>query len=191
MKLLNKMIHVECTGPYVWYIHGCEIDNKKKLLGILQLRVQGRETPVSSFMLNSTDDCRGLHSFTFLKAGDLASVHLHSEKIQIKGMSMGLTYLLGNKCDYWWVLITDHMEVRVGAGMKKEVLFCVHVTLSHDSVLEKLLTNSLPQPLLLRLGFDCLQEMSGCSSGPEQNLTVLVIYVILAYKHTSKKPDHI
>lgn len=98
---LNEAIHVECTGPYVWYIDSCKVQKEKEeTSGILQLRVQGSQTPVSSFTLNSTHICRGLHSIIYLRAKEVASVHLNSEGFMIDDMSMGLTYLLGNKCEY-------------------------------------------------------------------------------------------
>ncbi|XP_056234562.1 uncharacterized protein LOC130170890 [Seriola aureovittata] len=96
-------IYVNCTGPYVLYIHLCYTSlGGEKTTGMLQLQVVRDKTPVSSFTLQTSEEvCEGLNSIAYLKAKDQASLHLYAkEEFKILEVSVGLTYLLGRQCDF-------------------------------------------------------------------------------------------
>ncbi|KAF3691136.1 hypothetical protein EXN66_Car006810 [Channa argus] len=100
MGMSGNKIDVKCTGPYILYMDVCYSNTGEVDTGILQLQVEGSTTPATSFPLQTSgEDCRGLHSIVFLRAGDKASVHWYaSAYIKIKSASLGLSYLLGSQC---------------------------------------------------------------------------------------------
>ncbi|XP_007550842.1 uncharacterized protein LOC106947705 [Poecilia latipinna] len=102
----NGNITIGCTGPYVWYMQGCydNMDDKKNttVRGNLTLLAK-HNLPVGSISMNATQDvvCRGLHSIVYLVAEDVARFRFSSQEgFRLLNASMGLSYLLGNRCEY-------------------------------------------------------------------------------------------
>ncbi|XP_023195576.1 uncharacterized protein LOC111609735 [Xiphophorus maculatus] len=100
----NGNVTIRCTGPYVWHMQGCyeSMGNTANVSGSLTLLVK-HTLPVSSFAMDATRDvvCRGLHSIVYLVAEDVARFRFSSQTgFRMVNVSMGLSYLLGNKCEY-------------------------------------------------------------------------------------------
>ncbi|XP_054900695.1 uncharacterized protein LOC129369377 [Poeciliopsis prolifica] len=100
----NGNVTISCTGPYVWHMRSCyeKMGNSSNVSGNLTLLVK-RTLPVSSFAMNATQErvCRGLQSIVYLVAEDVIRFRFSSEKgFRMLNVSMGLSYLLGNKCEY-------------------------------------------------------------------------------------------
>ncbi|XP_078024594.1 uncharacterized protein LOC144463647 [Epinephelus lanceolatus] len=108
MILVNKKdkIYINCTGPYVLYVHLCYLDFlEQNATGTLQLQVAGEEekTPFSFPTLYATahEVCRMLHDIVYLSKKNEASLHLISSPgFKIKHARVGLSYLLGSQCVY-------------------------------------------------------------------------------------------
>lgn len=99
----NDSIYVNCTGPYVLYMDVCYKSlHEKEAKGILELQVVGSETPVSSVTLNASQEvCRGLSSIAYLRAKEEASLHLYfTDGFKVKNVTVGLSYLLGTRCEF-------------------------------------------------------------------------------------------
>lgn len=96
-------IDVRCTGPYVLYMEVCyRKPDTKEASGTLQLKVVGRESPVSSIPLNASHEvCRGLQSIAYLRRKEKAYLYWNSTKgFKIDNATVGLNYLLGTRCEY-------------------------------------------------------------------------------------------
>lgn len=115
-------IYVSCSGPYVLYMDLCYRDmSKEGASGILQLQVVGRDHPVSSFPLHaSRDDCRRLHRIVYLKAKEEASLHWYStdSNFKIKNVTVGLSYLLGSRCDSWCGSFSEERDMKIRADWR-------------------------------------------------------------------------
>ncbi|KAK1896401.1 Movement protein TGB2 [Dissostichus eleginoides] len=102
----NDKIHIECTGPYVLYMEVCyKSMDGTETGGVMELQVLGRDTPrVSSFSLHASHEvsvCKGLHSTAYLSNKEEASLHLYPmEGFRFESMTVGLSYLLGSRCEY-------------------------------------------------------------------------------------------
>lgn len=97
----KDQIQVNCTGPYVLYLYLCYKDRDQGgALGTLELWVQGREAPASSFPLRaSVEVCRGLHSTAYLRNKERLRLRLNSTAgFKVKNMTVALSYLLGSRC---------------------------------------------------------------------------------------------
>lgn len=102
----NDTIHINCTGPYILDVELCyrSLDNKEST-GVLELQVEGRESPASSFNLRASgqgQDCGGLHNITYLWAAQQVTLRLYSQSHNFKILqaTVGLSYLLGSQCEY-------------------------------------------------------------------------------------------
>jgi len=104
MNEAKDLIYIKCTGPYIWHMEVCYETRQSADTdaGTLELQVKGSKAPFSSIKLNATHlVCRGLHSTAYLRANEQASLHLSSkDELVIRNITMGLSYLLGKKCDY-------------------------------------------------------------------------------------------
>lgn len=99
----NDTIHINCTGPYILDVDLCykSLDNKEST-GVLELQVEGSESPASSFNLRASGQvCRGLHNITYLWAANQVTLRLYSQShdFKIVQANVGLSYLLGNQCE--------------------------------------------------------------------------------------------
>ncbi|XP_051803196.1 uncharacterized protein LOC127533643 [Acanthochromis polyacanthus] len=99
---------IRCTGPYILHMDICYTSYKKdekmrsQTPWNLQLQVEGSKTPAGTVELQPSDEvCRGLHSIVFLRAKEVASLHLLNSTtfFNIKNVTVGLSSLLGNRCD--------------------------------------------------------------------------------------------
>lgn len=107
MNLKNDRIEIRCTGPYVLYMDVCYKSLRDhETRGYLQLQVSGQKIPGSSITLTATDDvCTGLLRTVYLRANEQASLYLYvTDGFKVKTLSVGLRYLLGSQCDFWWSL---------------------------------------------------------------------------------------
>lgn len=99
----NDRIYVNCTGPYVLYMDVCYKSLREyETRGSLKLQVVGSKTPVWSVNLTTLHEvCRGLHSITYLRAMEEASLYLYvTDGFKVKNVTVGLSHLLGSRCDY-------------------------------------------------------------------------------------------
>ncbi|KAL3047508.1 hypothetical protein OYC64_021665 [Pagothenia borchgrevinki] len=99
----NDAIYIKCTGPYVLYMKVCyKSMDGPETGGVMELQVLGKA--VSSFSLHvkhSEVVCTGLHSTAYLSEKDEASLHLYpTEGFRFESMTVGLSYLLGSRCEY-------------------------------------------------------------------------------------------
>ncbi|XP_043986280.1 uncharacterized protein LOC122839077 isoform X2 [Gambusia affinis] len=100
----NGNVTIRCTGPYLWHMQGCyeNMGKTTNVSGNLTLLVK-QTLPVSSIAMDAAQDvvCRGLYSIVYLVAEDVARFRFSSQKgFRMVNVSMGLSYLLGNKCEY-------------------------------------------------------------------------------------------
>ncbi|KAK9519225.1 hypothetical protein VZT92_021966 [Zoarces viviparus] len=104
MGLAKKdQIYVNCTGPYVLYMHLCYKDiDKKGASGLLELWVVERKAPVISFDLHASHEvCRGLHRTAYLMDKETLSLQLtYTDGFKIMNMTVGLSYMLGSQCQF-------------------------------------------------------------------------------------------
>ncbi|KAF1385945.1 hypothetical protein PFLUV_G00113030 [Perca fluviatilis] len=102
MSLDGDKIKVKCNGPYVFYMEVCYRTDAKEASGTLQLKVMGRESPVSSIHLNDPHEvCRGLQSIAYLRSKEEASLYLScTGGFKIENATVGLNYMLGTRCEY-------------------------------------------------------------------------------------------
>ncbi|KAM8875871.1 uncharacterized protein AB9W97_016426 [Spinachia spinachia] len=94
-------IQVKCTGPYVLYLYLCYKDRDQGgALGTLELCVEGRVAPASSFALHAFGEvCRGLHSTAYLRDKERLRLRLTSSPgFKVKNVTVALSYLLGSRC---------------------------------------------------------------------------------------------
>lgn len=102
MGLVNKKIYINCTGPYILYMDVCYMSlSDVEAEGTLQVKVEGKD-PLVNFTLHALNEvCRGLQSIVYFRVKDEAYLDLYSSNtFKIKNMTMGLSYLLGRRCDF-------------------------------------------------------------------------------------------
>lgn len=99
----NDTVHISCTGPYILDVELCykRLDpGTEERSGVLQLQVEGRGSPASTFHLRASKEvCRGLHNVTYLWAKDRVTLRLYTDELKITQATVGLSYLLGSQCD--------------------------------------------------------------------------------------------
>lgn len=128
----NDRIEIRCTGPYVLYMNACYKSLRDhETRGYLQLQVSGQTIPESSITLTATQDdvCTGLLRTVYLRANEQASLYLYvTDGFKVKTLSVGLSYLLGSQCDFWWGLAKT---LKVGRRWKPQHCLSVAVAAAH------------------------------------------------------------